>query len=57
MTENENNKIKKEVVLIFLALCIFCGMVGYSFGADAGYAKGLSDCSQRSIAPISIQSP
>ena len=43
MTENENNKIKKEVVLIFLALCIFCGMVGYSFGADAGYAKGLSD--------------
>lgn len=59
MNNDENRKtINKEIIFLFLGLCIFCGMIGYAFGADAGYAKGFQDCTQNlRINPLPLQSP
>ena len=50
--------ISKTTVLVCLALFLFCGIIGFAFGADAGYNKGLQDCSQHhTIAPTILESP
>lgn len=49
--------VSKTTVLVCLGLCIFSGMIGFAFGADAGYAKGVQDCTTHSIEPVNIQAP
>lgn len=58
MSSINKDTIKRENVLIVLLLCLFCGVVGYAFGADAGYARGAKDCTQgMHLSPTSIEPP
>lgn len=50
--------IDRSTVLLVFGLIVFSGMIGFAFGADAGYAKGFQDGSQsRTVSPIPLQMP
>ena len=59
---NENNKtpetVSKTTAVIVFLLVVFAGFTGYSFGADAGYAKGYQDCTAHiPLESLPLQSP
>ena len=49
--------IKKEYFLAFTIFLVFAAAIGYAFGADAGYKKGLEDGGHRPTASIPITGP
>lgn len=57
-TNNIPETVNKSTALIVLMMLIFAGCIGYAFGADAGYAKGLQDATRlRTLSPEPIQMP
>ena len=50
------DRVTKSMALVIVALCLFCGFLGYAFGADAGYKKATDDC-RHLPAPEVIVSP
>lgn len=49
--------IKKEYFLFFIIFLVFAAAIGYAFGADAGYRKGLEDGGHQPTASIPITGP
>ena len=49
--------VSKPTALFLVLLFVLATYTAYGFGADAGYMKGLQDCSQRNIQPVSIHGP
>jgi hypothetical protein len=49
--------IKKEYFLFFIIFLVLAVAIGYSFGADAGYKKGLEDGGHRPSASIPLTNP
>ena len=60
---SEDNKtvvpetVSKTTVLICLGFCLISGMLGFAFGADAGYDKGLKDCQNTAIPQQALVNP
>lgn len=51
------NTIKKEYFLVFIIFLVLAVAIGYAFGADAGYKKGLEDGGHQPTAPIALTAP
>ena len=47
----------RDLFLVFTILVVFAVAIGYAFGADAGYKKGLEDGGHQPTAPISLTTP
>ena len=49
--------IKKEYFFFFIIFLVLAVAIGYSFGADAGYKKGLEDGGHQPTASVPITGP
>lgn len=51
------NTISRDLFLVFTILVVLAVAIGYAFGADAGYKKGLEDGGHQPTASIPITGP
>jgi ABC-type dipeptide/oligopeptide/nickel transport system permease subunit len=49
--------IKKEYFVVATIILVLAVAIGYAFGADAGYKKGLEDGGHQPTTPISLTAP
>lgn len=57
MSDFAPETIKKEYFVVATIILVLAVAIGYSFGADAGYKKGLEDGGHQPTAPISLTTP
>ena len=51
------NTINRDLFLVFTILVVLAVAIGYAFGADAGYKKGLEDGGHQPTTPIFLTAP
>jgi hypothetical protein len=57
MSDFAPETIKKEYFVVATIFLVLAVAIGYSFGADAGYKKGLEDGGHRPSASIPLTNP
>ena len=57
MSDFAPETIKKEYFVVATIILVLAVAIGYSFGADAGYKKGLEDGGHQPTSPIVLTAP
>jgi hypothetical protein len=57
MSDFAPETIKKEYFVVATIILVLAVAIGYAFGADAGYKKGLEDGGHQPTTPIFLTAP
>ena len=57
MSDFAPETIKKEYFVVATIILVLAVAIGYAFGTDAGYKKGLEDGGHQPTVPIALTAP